>query len=852
MRELLPLLQGPARYAGMEDGICVKESPTLRIALAFPDKYEVGMSYLGHKILYGIVNEREGWQAERVFAPDVDAAALLRKRGLPLCTLESDTPLGRVQAVGFAVTNELSFTNVLYMLDMGQIPLRQKDRPQDLASCPVIVIGGGAALGAEALAPFADLMCLGDGEESLPEVLEVLEKCLGEGLGRDEFLQRAARLPGIYVPSFFMEGKNGLEPRFAWHARPGRRVVEDLDKVPYPTRQVVPVGAVHERLALEIARGCSRGRRFCHAGMVYRPVRERSVDNLARILDECLDRTGFEETSFLSLSTGDFSALGALYEKTLDRCAREQISLSLPSLRVGSVDNEIMASMARLRRTGCTIAPEAGSQRLRDVINKGVNEEELIRHVQGLLAYGWRNVKLYFMIGLPTETDEDLAAIVDLCRKVREAGGPGAPKMAVTAALSPFVPKPFTPFQWEGQIGVDEMQRRINYVRTLAKTCKGLKAHWHEPAMSHLEGLLSRAGRDMADVVEKAWRKGAIFCAWMEHFDIAPWREALAECGIRAEDLIAAREPGSVLPWSHLEGGVSEEFLLRERGRALRAKTTADCRYGPCRQCGVCHTKGMKSRLPGHGKEVFRPRLNFDSRDQHGQQAAPPIARKQEKPGLDAALKTRVTTYCVSHTKLDGSCWLSQLELAATIGRALRRAKIPVAFSQGFHPMPRISFGRALPVGLESENECFLLGLCREMPADKVREKLNRFLPRGMEVKAVEAVAGKKAVKDADREEFALYLPNELRSGAARKFEEFMAQNSHIAEKEGKRGLREIDIRGCLESFEPVEQGINFVADWRRDYVSPFFLLQHVLGPLYQNDETRQNIRLVKIGRFAN
>ncbi len=852
MRELLPLLQGPARYAGMEDGICVKESPTLRIALAFPDKYEVGMSYLGHKILYGIVNEREGWQAERVFAPDVDAAALLRKRGLPLCTLESDTPLGRVQAVGFAVTNELSFTNVLYMLDMGQIPLRQKDRPQDLASCPVIVIGGGAALGAEALAPFADLMCLGDGEESLPEVLEVLEKCLGEGLGRDEFLQRAARLPGIYVPSFFMEGKNGLEPRFAWHARPGRRVVEDLDKVPYPTRQVVPVGAVHERLALEIARGCSRGCRFCHAGMVYRPVRERSVDNLARILDECLDRTGFEETSFLSLSTGDFSALGALYEKTLDRCAREQISLSLPSLRVGSVDNEIMASMARLRRTGCTIAPEAGSQRLRDVINKGVNEEELIRHVQGLLAYGWRNVKLYFMIGLPTETDEDLAAIVDLCRKVREAGGPGAPKMAVTAALSPFVPKPFTPFQWEGQIGVDEMQRRINYVRTLAKTCKGLKVHWHEPAMSHLEGLLSRAGRDMADVVEKAWRKGAIFCAWMEHFDIAPWREALAECGIRAEDLIAAREPGSVLPWSHLEGGVSEEFLLRERGRALRAKTTADCRYGPCRQCGVCHTKGMKSRLPGHGKEVFRPRLNFDSRDQHGQQAAPPIARKQEKPGLDAALKTRVTTYCVSHTKLDGSCWLSQLELAATIGRALRRAKIPVAFSQGFHPMPRISFGRALPVGLESENECFLLGLCREMPADKVREKLNRFLPRGMEVKAVQAVAGKKAVKDADREEFALYLPNELRSGAARKFEEFMAQNSHIAEKEGKRGLREIDIRGCLESFEPVEQGINFVADWRRDYVSPFFLLQHVLGPLYQNDETRQNIRLVKIGRFAN
>lgn len=850
MRELLPLLQGPARYAGIEDGTRVRENPALRIALAFPDKYEVGMSYLGHKILYAIINDHEGWQAERVFAPDVDAAALLRAKDLPLCTLETDTPLGQTHALGFAITNELSCTNVLYMLDLGHIPLRQKDRPQNIAACPVVILGGGAAMGMEALAPFADLMCLGDGEECLPEVLEVLEECLKSGLGRDDFLTRAARLPGVYVPSFFDVGPDGAKPLHAWHSRPGRRVVADLDKAPYPSRQVVPVGAVHERLALEIARGCSRGCRFCHAGMVYRPVRERSVENLARILDECLDRTGFEETSFLSLSTGDFSALGALFERTLDRCAKEQISLSLPSLRAGSVDNRILAKMAELRRTGCTIAPEAGSQRLRDVINKGIGEEELLCHVRSLLAYGWRNVKLYFMIGLPTETDEDLAAIVDLCRKVREAGGPGAPKMAVTVSLSPFVPKPFTPFQWEGQISPDEMFRRINYVRALAKSCRGLKVHWHEPAMSHLEGLLSRAGRDMADVLEKAYLKGAIFCAWMEHFDLAPWLAALEECGVDAKKLVGARELDETLPWDHLESGISREFLLREHSRALRGKTTADCRYGPCRQCGACDTKGLPSRLPKHGKEIFRPRLNFAQRDQHGPEPTQKLSRKQERPKVEAALKTRLATCRVWHTRLGRSCWSSQLEFAATLERALRRAKIPVAFSQGFHPMPRISFGRAMPVGLESDSECFLLGLCGQIAPEEIMEKLNRYLPEGLQVISVETLPGNKALLDAGREEFELYLPPEIHGEAAKMFAAFMARDSVIVQKEGKRGVKELDLRPALENFSVLADKIVFAANWRSGYVSPFFLLGHILGGLYQLDETRQNMRLVKTKRF--
>ncbi len=563
MKEILSLLPRPSHFLGTEEGSIHKNlvPGMLHVALAFPDLYEVGMSYLGQKILYSILNERPDMFAERVFAPQPEAAAILQEQQLPLATLESDTPLAETHAIGFSITHELCYTNVLFMLDLARIPLRAQERGKtdNLFAYPMILAGGGCAVAAEPLAPFVDVMLLGDGETLILDVTRLLAKARAEGWSRSRYLRAVAEIPGVYVPELYEqdpEHPSCVRPVVEGLLRPSRRVVANLDEAPYPVQQVLPFGAVHNRLSLEIARGCTRGCRFCQAGMVYRPARERSLENASETLQRCLAATGFDEVSFLALSAGDFSALKTLFLDAADRCAAEQISLSLPSLRVGSIDDDIMARMADIRRTGATLAPEAGSQRLRNIINKGVTEEGLLLHVQKLFQHGWQQVKLYFMIGLPGETDEDLLAITDLCRKARDAAGRGMPRLQVTAALSPFVPKPHTPFQWEAQISMEEMARRVHLVLETFKKEKCLKLRWHEPAVSFLEGVLSRGDRRLADVVERAYRKGATFAAWMEYFKLEPWLEALRETGMEAESFTGPRSHVEPHPWRHLEGGI--------------------------------------------------------------------------------------------------------------------------------------------------------------------------------------------------------------------------------------------------------------------------------------------------------
>lgn len=854
MREILALLPRPSRYLGMEEG-AVRVSAedvagaSLHCALAFPDLYEVAMSYLGQKILYGQLNAMEGVLAERVFAPCRDAAAVLRERGVPLATLESDTDLARVHLLGFSVTHELAFTNVLYMLDLAGIPLRTVDRGDDLKAWPLVMAGGGCTLCAEPLAPFMDMMVLGESEAVMPAVTELLLRARREGWSRSAFLTEARHIPGVYVPSLFREiGDGRLEPVHPDYTVVRRRPVADMTAAFYPVEQAVPFGAVHNRLSLEIARGCTRGCRFCQAGMTLRPSRERSVGEVRKFLEECLARTGYDDVSFLALSCGDYSALKTLFLDAADRCAREQISLSLPSLRVGSVDGDIMARVAGIRRTGATLAPEAGSQRLRDVINKGVTEEDLLRHVRQLVGYGWQQVKLYFMIGLPTETYEDLDAIVDLglkvrdcCRRQDENGKWRGPRLTVTVAVSPFVPKTHTPFQWEPQISLEEMHARIRHLREEVKRHKNLSLRWHEPAMSHLEGILSRGDRRLADVVEKAYRRGGVFSSWVEGFDFAPWREALAECGMTEDEWTGPRDTDEPLPWDHLQAGVSRRFLLAERERAFRGAVTGDCRYGPCRQCGVCDTKAGPSLLRSEGDPMppLRTSLNFPRRDQNDDMPVPEPdpyepGRKAAPPSIGGELARRAVRFRIWHRKMDRAAWISQLELQALLERSLRRAGLPLAFSQGFHPLPLLSFGRALPVGVASLAEWFVVTLRDPLSSPEIMDRLGPRMPAGMELAAVDLMPLTGKLPSAEEELFRLACPSDTSGRPDPRFREawetFAGKPRHTLEQQTRQGnVRMRDIRPLLRSFEFREQAVLFTLDWRDDYLSPLAFVREVL-----------------------
>lgn len=846
MRRLLRILPRPSRYAGIEEGIVHKnpDAVRLRIALAFPDLYEVGMSYLGQKILYGLVNAQADWQAERVFAPCVESGAILKGLHEPLCSLESDTPLALFDFIGFSLTHELCYTNVLYMLDLAGLPFHSKDR----YGLPIVAAGGGCTLAAEPMAPFFDLMFLGDGEESLPEFLRLLQQAKDSRKDKPWILEQAARLPGIYVPGFFRScsGRLPPEPLRSGYTEITRRAVPDLNDAYYPLEQVTPFGAVHNRLTLEIARGCTRGCRFCQAGIVGRPARERNVAKLQDLLGNCLNSTGYDDVSLLSLSTGDFSALKTFFTSAVKHCAAEQIALSLPSLRAGSIDDSIMEGMAGIRRTGATLAPEAGSQRLRDVINKGVTEDEIILHVRKLFEYGWQHLKLYFMIGLPTENDDDLLAIVELCRKARDAAGPGIKRMQVTAAVSPFVPKPHTPFQWEQQLSLEETRRRIKLLQDAFKPEKRLKLRWHNPEMSFLEGVFSRGDRHLAPVVQKAYAKGAVFSSWTDHFKLAPWLEALAEEGLEPGTYLSALDINAPLPWAHLRSGVQEKFLRLERERAFMGSLSPDCRYNSCLNCGVCDRPSAASSLSG-GKAgaVYMNRLNFPQRDQQPQQARldeygrvitraqPEKAHKNQPPALAASLSGKVEHYQIFYAKTGAATSLSQLEIQAVFERAMRQGALPLAFSRGFKPAPLISFARALPVGVASLEEWCALYLRERAPAERVRAAFDR-LPDGLRVTAARKIALELRPRDALQEIYRLEWSGE---GASRR-NDFLQACAVLPTlpglpwtKEGKNGARQVDLRAHIRSLDAGSPGVyTALLDWSHVYVSPLFLFRAALG----------------------
>ena len=601
LEALLGNVSKPARYTGGEWNAVNKDpaAVAVRFLLALPDVYEVGMSNLGLKILYGILNDRTDTYAERAYCPWPDMEAAMRQAGAPLCSLETRTPLHRFDVVGFSLQYEMTYSNVLTMLDLAGIPLESSLRA---ATDPLILGGGPCTCNPEPLADFFDAFVLGEGEEIVGEIAATIGawKAAGRAGGRPGLLRRLALLPGVYVPSLY-EASYAESGQFAGitpvdaavPAQIDRRVVADLDQAPFPTRPVVPyLETVHDRIMLELFRGCTRGCRFCQAGVIYRPVRERKPETLLRLAQELVDHTGYDEISLVSLSSADYSCLRELTDSLLTKFAPQGVSLSLPSLRVDSFSIELANEIQKVRRSGLTFAPEAGSQRLRDVINKGVTEENLFAAADAAFRSGWSGIKLYFMIGLPTETDEDVLGIADLAirvmalaRKVRNR--------KVTVSVSTFVPKPHTPFQWFAQISAAEMQRRQNLLRTALKG-KGINLNWHDAQTSRLEGVFARGDRKLGRVLLAAWQAGARFDGWSEHFRPEIWDAAFVAAAVEPDAyVLRTRSQDEPLPWNHLNTGVAAAWLKQEWRQALTGTPTADCRQGDCNGCGVCQDRGV-------------------------------------------------------------------------------------------------------------------------------------------------------------------------------------------------------------------------------------------------------------------
>ncbi|HET6350827.1 MAG TPA: TIGR03960 family B12-binding radical SAM protein [Coriobacteriia bacterium] len=607
LEPLLASVERPARYIDHEFGAQHKAAD-YRVALIYPDTYEIGQANQAIAILYDCLNAIDGVAAERCYLPWLDLADKMREHEIPLFTLESTSPVAECELVGITLPYELTYSNIVEALDLAGIAPRAADRGE---GAPLVIGGGPCAFNPEPVADFFDAILIGEGEEAAGEMVAVHRACIAEGASRAETLRRLAQVGGVYVPSLYtpVRAEDGslvaIEAAEGAPARVEKRIVADLDSVATPACPVVPfMDVIHDRQNVEILRGCTRGCRFCQAGMVYRPVRERSADTIVKATLAGLACTGYDEVSLTSLSSADHSQIEDVLRRLMRRLTGTGVSVSLPSLRVDAFSVDLARLISSGKKSGLTFAPEAGTQRLRDVINKNVVEEDLINTVRAAFEAGWRRVKLYFMIGLPTETDEDIQGIGQLVYKVlttaREATPPsqrGGLKIGVS--VSTFVPKAETPFQWEPMLTLEEVRRRQGVLRE-SMPHKGVDLSWHESEVSILEGVMARGGREISAVIEAAWRRGARFDAWTEQYRLNRWVEALEECGV---DPVAianrTRDVDEVLPWEHLTSGVSARYLVRERERAYSATTTPDCSFGGCTGCDVCGDLGVDVLIAG-------------------------------------------------------------------------------------------------------------------------------------------------------------------------------------------------------------------------------------------------------------
>jgi radical SAM family uncharacterized protein/radical SAM-linked protein len=899
---LLPLVEKPGRYLGNERGAVRKDldAVPLRFALAFPEVYEIAQSHLGLQILYDILNRRPDVAAERCYAPWADLEALLRRHQLPLVSLESHLPLAQFHIVGFSLQYELTYTNLLTMLELGGIPLRAAERGPEH---PLVIAGGPCAFNPEPLAPFLDAVVLGDGEEVVGAVADAV--LAWDRRDRRELLRAVAAIPGVYVPAFFTPRHNDdgtiaeMVPVDPERAVVAKRVLPDLDAFPPPANPIVPnIGVVHDRASVEVMRGCVKGCRFCQAGYIYRPLRERNPEKVVDHSTKLMASTGYEEMSLLSLSTGDYSGVNPVLKTLMDRFAPERVAVSLPSTRVDALSPRILEEIRRVRKTSFTLAPEAGTQRLRDVIQKEYQEHELLDAARLFADLGWRSLKLYFMIGLPSETEDDVRGIAELAGRVKRAANN---RLKVTASVSTFSPKPHTPFQWAGQLPVDEIQARQALLRRELGR-RGVEFKWHDSQLSWLEGVFSRGDRRLADVIETAQRNGARFDGWSDFCKLDVWRDALAQHGLEQSFYLRRRPLGETLPWEHIDAGVSKKFLLNDLARALEGRLTPDCSIERCTYCGACDFKAVRnvdyhpdgargtdhrgesisrwaelavpsdegSALPEWETRTWRSirtkvaerraaRRPVDAAPAPATDAPLPASIAQGTASAaapsgegaadewlgavpsslspDGPAKPTVQRIRIRYRKIGPARFIGTRELGTVWIRAARRAGIPLAFSQGHHPLPKLSFGPALPLGFSSEDEHLDVELTATLAPDDLLARLTAQLPDGLEPIAAEDIP--RATPSIDQSIAAFRYEIDLSAlpvppgadavaGAVRRFHD---APTFPVTKPGKNGARVVDARRAVETLTQVgDRLVMDVAVGRDGTLKPGLLLDELFG----------------------